>query len=152
MHTSCGILLYRFRRNRLQILLAHPGGQYNAVSFWGIPKGHVEKTDASKIDTALREFKEEIGIDLSSEKSNLLRLGDIQQNKKKTVYCFALLYDLGDNIVVNSNYVKVEYPRGSGIIVNVPEVDKAKYFYHDECRGLINPAQYTFIERLLEII
>ena len=54
METSCGLVL---ANGDLVLLLRYPQGH------WGFPKGHVEDTDASPHDTALRELREETGID-----------------------------------------------------------------------------------------
>lgn len=53
METSCGLVL---ANGDLVLLLRYPQGH------WGFPKGHVEDTDNSPHDTALRELKEETGI------------------------------------------------------------------------------------------
>ncbi len=59
---SCGAIVYRFKDNRLQFLLiCHVNGKH-----WAFPKGHVEK-DETEIETALREIKEETGLDIEIE-------------------------------------------------------------------------------------
>ena len=43
--TSAGLVMYRFRDGRLEMLLAHPGGpywRYKDAGAWTIPKGRVE--------------------------------------------------------------------------------------------------------------
>lgn len=54
METSCGLVLVN---DGMVLLLQYPQGH------WGLPKGHVEPDDASHEWTALRELKEETGID-----------------------------------------------------------------------------------------
>ena len=59
---SCGAIVYRFKDNSLQFLLiCHVNGKH-----WAFPKGHVEN-DETEIETALREIKEETGLDVEIE-------------------------------------------------------------------------------------
>jgi predicted NUDIX family NTP pyrophosphohydrolase len=60
---SAGILLYRGRAERREVLLVHPGGPFWAkkdVGAWFIPKGEIE-ADEDPLTAARREFFEEIG-------------------------------------------------------------------------------------------
>lgn len=60
---SCGALTYKFGDNwdDTQILLVK---QFNNREGWGIPKGHLNKKE-TYVDCAIRETKEETGIDVS---------------------------------------------------------------------------------------
>ena len=49
---SCGALIFKMIKNKLFVLLIK---QTNRE--WGFPKGHVENTDATDFDTAIREVK-----------------------------------------------------------------------------------------------
>jgi predicted NUDIX family NTP pyrophosphohydrolase len=56
---SAGILLFRFKRKKLEILLAHPGGPFfdnKDEGVWSIPKGLCEDNE-SLLETARREFE-----------------------------------------------------------------------------------------------
>lgn len=56
---SCGAIVYRkFHGNTEILLIKHVNSGH-----WSFPKGHVEK-DETEIQTALREIKEETGIDV----------------------------------------------------------------------------------------
>ena len=56
IHNSVGIVLFcRFPRSVKYLLVKQHQGH------WGFPKGHIEKGE-KKIDTAIRELKEETGI------------------------------------------------------------------------------------------
>ena len=146
---SCGILLYRIT-DVPEFFLVHPGGIYNKNALWGIPKGHVEK-DERFINTAIREFQEEVGANIIV-KNRLITLGYIKQNKNKNVYCWGYNYDLGDNYEVKSILTEIEYPKNSGLFINVPEIDKGKYFTAESCKDLIIRAQFEFIVRLINIL
>ena len=96
---TAGILLYRVRRGELEVFLVHPGGPFWAKKddgAWSIPKGECAE-DEDPLACALREFKEETGIDLTEEgghsfASSLpcssLRRGIIRlQNRVLTLCC-----------------------------------------------------------------
>ena len=54
METSCGIILVNYD---LVLILQYPQGH------WDLPKGHIEENDKNHRETALRELREETGID-----------------------------------------------------------------------------------------
>ena len=56
---SCGAIVYRkFHGNTEILLIKHINSGH-----WSFPKGHVEKGE-TEVETALREIKEETGIDV----------------------------------------------------------------------------------------
>lgn len=57
---SCGAVVYRLVEGSPQILLVK---QAQKDESWGIPKGHMER-DETYMETAVRETKEEAGIDI----------------------------------------------------------------------------------------
>ena len=81
---SSGILLYRKKGNDIEVYIVHAGGPYNENNryAWGIPKGRIERGE-SAIDTAIREFEEEMGIGIPNEVS--FDLGTIQTGSGKIV-------------------------------------------------------------------
>lgn len=60
---SCGAIVYRKNRNQIELLLIK--NRYGG--HWSFPKGHVEGQE-TEIQTALREVKEETGIDINIQK------------------------------------------------------------------------------------
>ena len=61
---SAGLLVYRQRDGKLEVLLVHPGGpfwQKRDEGAWSIPKGEFAENEAG-IDVARREFQEELGM------------------------------------------------------------------------------------------
>ena len=146
--TSAGLLLFR-RKPNLQLLLAHPGGPYwwdEDEGAWSIPKGEVEN-DEELLKAARREFKEEIGFDPDGE---FIELGSIKQKGGKTVYCWALEYQIPDDYVFEPDWFEMEWPPDSGQIEEFPEIDRIEYFGPFEARKKINPAQREFISRLID--
>ena len=150
---SAGILLYKLVKNELQVFLVHPGGpKYSRPDTWGIPKGECENEGA--LDTAMREFKEEVGVSifdvLDGENFTLFKsLGSITQKGGKVVTAFAA-YGNFDSAKLRSNTYEEEYPKGSGKMISFPEVDKGNWFTVEEARRKIIPAQFELIERLIE--
>ncbi|MGO9264430.1 MAG: NUDIX domain-containing protein [Candidatus Binataceae bacterium] len=63
--TSAGLVMYRVRNHRLEVLLVHLGGHFWAKKdegAWFIPKGEVSPADDELI-AAKREFQEETGFE-----------------------------------------------------------------------------------------
>lgn len=87
---------------------------------WSIPKGLV-RTDESDLDGAMREFREETGQSIQGELDSLgsTRLPD----GKKVIHAWAVRGDI-DATAVKSNMFSLEWPRGSGIRREYPEVDR----------------------------
>ena len=147
---SAGILLYRFRNGELQVLLAHPGGPYWArkdEGAWMIPKGEVEEGE-DPFQTAKREFKEEIGFGVDGD---FIDLGEVKQSGGKRVHVWALEKDV-EVKEVRSNTFTMEWPKGSGIIREFPEIDKARWFSINEAYGKILKSQKPFLDRLVKVL
>ena len=90
---SAGILLYRFCGERLQVLLAHPGGPFwrrRDEGAWTIPKGEIAADEDAEA-AARREFLEETGTAVSGP---LLALGLLRQRGGKLVEAFAAEGDI----------------------------------------------------------
>ena len=147
---SAGILLYRIKDKELDLMLVHLGGPFWAKKddgAWSIPKGLIEE-DEDPLTAARREFKEEVGTDVNG---NFIDLGEIQQPSKKIIRIFALERDL-DISNIKSNTFTLEWPKGSGIIREYPEVDKASWFNLEEAKKKIVKGQVGFIDRLIKIL
>jgi len=144
---SAGILLFRRRGGRLEVLLAHQGGPFwtnKDLGHWTIPKGQVEPGEAW-IDVARREFAEETGVDLEVHAD--LPLGEITQKSGKTVVAWAIEGDL-DPALAHSNTFSIEWPPKSGRIQDFPEIDRVEWFETAEARRRIKDAQVALIDRL----
>lgn len=156
---SAGILIYRKNKNTniLEVLLGKMGGPYwenRNSNVWNIPKGHIE-LDEDILTCALREFNEETGLVIPAEYINKLQyLGETKTSKnKKIVYIYSLEYDFAPDkydVEIMSNLFELEYPKGSGIIINVPELSKAKYFDINAAYKYIFSYQQVFLDLLKE--
>lgn len=151
MEKSCGILAYRWKEGRLQVLLGKNGGPFSGSSPWNIPKGHVEG-DEDDIECAIREFTEETGLSVPSEK--FIDLGTAKTSSGKIVVIFGLQHDYnpdGDKVEIHSNDFSMEYPRRSGKYITAPELIDAKYIDASEAIGKMFQYQRVFVERLIEL-
>ena len=144
---SAGILLFRRREGRLELLLAHQGGPFWAtkdLGHWTIPKGEVESGEAL-LDVARREFGEEVGIEF--EIGGDLPLGEVTQKSGKVVVAWGVEGDL-DPALAHSNTFSIEWPPRSGLVQAFPEIDRVEWFDATEARRRLKPAQVPFIDRL----
>jgi predicted NUDIX family NTP pyrophosphohydrolase len=146
---AAGLLLYRHGPDGLEILAAHPGGPAWAdrdAGAWTLPKGLVDPGETELLEVARREFREETGH--PPPDGNPIDLGQVQLKSGKIVHAWAMEGDL-DPATASSNVFDFEWPRRSGTFVTVPEVDRVAWFHPDEARRRLNPAQATFVDRLV---
>jgi ADP-ribose pyrophosphatase YjhB (NUDIX family) len=80
---SCGAVVYKKGPNGSQILLIK---QFAKDDAWGIPKGHMERGE-TYTETAIREVKEETGIDIKII-TQLPHVSIIRKKSKKIVVPF----------------------------------------------------------------
>ncbi|MGE3273532.1 MAG: NUDIX domain-containing protein [Vicinamibacterales bacterium] len=148
--TSAGLLLYRHREGRLEVLLIHPGGPYWArrdEGAWSIPKGTPEPGE-DLITTARREFAEETGF---AAPGPAIPLGSIRQKAGKVVHAWAVEGD-ADPAALSSNTFEMEWPPRSGRRQVFPEVDRCAWLDLDAARAKMLPAQAAFLDRLSDAL
>lgn len=147
---SAGILLFRFKNEKLEVLLVHPGGPFwlkKDNGAWSIPKGLIEENE-DLLEAAKREFKEETGIEAEGE---FIDLGDLKQPSKKIIHAWALEKDLDESKII-SNTFTLEWPRNSGNVKDYPEIDKAGWFDIEQAKVKIIKGQLGFLERLVDLL
>jgi predicted NUDIX family NTP pyrophosphohydrolase len=150
MKRSAGILMYRFRRAGLQVLLVHPGGPFWAkkdLGAWSIPKGEFGPEEDA-FGAAKREFREELG---QTVQGRFIPLEPVRQRAGKVVHAWAVEGDL-DADRVESNEFELEWPPKSGRIERFPEVDRAEWFDLETARSKINQGQVRLIEQLETLV
>ena len=143
---SAGILAYRWKDRRLEVLLGHPGGPYwnhCDQGAWSILKGEYEESENPEA-AARREFMEESGWTLSVP---LEPLGEIRQRSGKIVTAYAAEADF-DPATLRSNVFEMEWPPNSGQMQSFPEVDRAGWFPLQQAREKIVEGQIPFLDRL----
>jgi predicted NUDIX family NTP pyrophosphohydrolase len=143
---SAGILLFRERDGKTEVLLIKPGGPFwrnKDTGAWMIPKGGVESGEAPA-EAALREFEEETGTRLTEIPFPLAR---IRQAGGKWVEAFALEGDLDPERVL-SNHFEVEWPPRSGRRERFPEVEQARWMPLAEARAMMLASQLPLLDAL----
>ena len=103
---SCGCIIIKDNK----VLLVYEKN----MNFWGFPKGHMEKEE-NEIETALREVKEEVGIDVKIN------------NKKRYVLNYNIRNEIDKTTVL---YVAV--PKNDKIIMQESEIEDAKWCNFEE--------------------
>lgn len=147
MKQSAGILLFRKRTKQTEVLLAHPGGPFwkkKDNGAWTIPKGEYEN-DEEPLSAAIREFKEETGIDIEGA---FIELTPIRQRSGKIVRAWALEAD-PDISGFKSNSFLLEWPPGTGKKIEVPEIDQLVWFTIDQAMKKMLPAQLPLLHELV---
>ena len=148
---SAGLLLYRRREGKLEVLLVHPGGPFwrkRDDGAWSIPKGELAENEAG-IEVARREFHEELGV--PAPDGEVTALGAVRQAGGKVVEAWAASGEV-DVTRLTSNEFELEWPPRSGRMQRFPEVDRAAWFDLEAARRKLLPAQRQFIDRLEELL
>ncbi len=148
---SAGIVLYRINNNTPEFFLVHPGGPFwknKDLHTWSIPKGEFDENE-NVFQAALREFREETGSTIKTEKS--IPLTPVKQKGGKRVYAWGVKGDINPE-TIRSNTFEIEWPPKSGKKALFPEVDKGAWFDIEQAKEKINPAQFAFLEELMRKI
>src|ERR1700749_1213301 len=136
--TSAGILAFRRKYGRIEVLLVHPGGPFwrnKDLGALSIPKGEYGPFEDPEAG-ARREFREEVGFELIGK---LFPLNEIRQRGGKIVKAFAVETDV-DVQNIQSNMFEIEWPPRSGRRQAFPEVDRAEWFDLSSAHTKVNEA------------
>ena len=147
---SAGLLVWRRSTDGPEVLIVHPGGPFWARKddgAWSIPKGEIDDVTDEPIGVALREFREELGLEPPAADA-VVHLGEVRQSGGKIVSAWAVEGD-ADVSAIESNTFEMEWPPRSGTRRSFPEVDRAGWFTVDEARTKLVAAQATFLDRLV---
>ncbi|WP_317889986.1 NUDIX domain-containing protein [Terriglobus albidus] len=147
---SAGLLMFRMRDRELEVFLVHPGGPYWAkkdAGSWTVPKGEFDGEEDA-LAAAVREFREETGFEAEGP---FLPLGTVRQKSGKIVEAWGFRGDCDPARLV-SNTCLIEWPPRSGKTIEIPEVDRGRWFTQEDARKYLREAQWPFLERLAEIL
>lgn len=150
--SSAGLLMYRRRAGRLEVLLAHPGGPFFArkdAGAWTVPKGLLEDGE-TPLGAARREFTEETGFPVDAA-ARFVELGVVRTSGGKRVHVWAFEGD-ADPEALESNPFEMEWPPRSGRTRRFPEVDRVAWLDLDAAADKINRSQRPLLERLREAL
>ena len=148
--TSAGLLLYRRGADGYDVLIGHPGGPFWArkdARAWSVPKGeYLEGEDP--LAAARREFAEEIGT--TAPAGDYVQLGTFRQPSGKIIAVFtAEAPDFQPGQIV-SNTFPLEWPRGSGTIMDFPEIDDARWIGESGARTKLVRGQVPILDALIQ--
>jgi len=147
---SAGLVMYRIRDGRPEVLLVHPGGPFWAkkdLGAWSIPKGEIEPHEDA-LPAAKREFEEETGIKPEGE---MVPLGATRHKSGKIVAAWAFAGDC-DPREIRSNSFSMEWPPRSGKQQQFPEIDRAEFFSLEAAKEKIVSGEYGLLQRLAEVL
>lgn len=149
MKRSAGVLPYKNQDGRIMVYLERPGGPFwEGKDMWSICKGEYTKEKA--IDAALREFQEETGFSIVKE--DLFFIGSEKQfATNKLITIFGIEKDFNPT-KMSSNTFKKEWPPGTGIIQEFPEMAEGRWFYIEDAYKKIFKGQKKILSKLLNII
>lgn len=108
---SCGCIIIKNEK----VLLVH---QKNG-DFWGFPKGHMEESE-DEIKTALREVKEEVGL-------------DVEINIEKR---YVLNYIIKDEIY-KTTVLYIAVPKNENLKMQESEIEDIKWYNFDEALKIL---------------
>lgn len=94
---SCGCIIIKNDK----VLLVYEKNR----NFWGFPKGHMEDGE-SEIQTALREVKEEVGLDVQIDISKRYTLNYIINNEIDKTSIFYIATPINENIVMQESEIE----------------------------------------------
>ena len=144
---SAGLLLYRAGAAGTEVLIGHMGGPFWAgrtTAAWSIPKGEYGPREAP-LDAARREFEEELGH--PPPEGHREPLGQARQSGGKTVTVWAVEGDFDPEPAVPGTFT-MEWPRGSGVPREFPEIDRVGWFCLARAEELLVSGQRVFLGRL----
>ena len=147
---SAGLLLFRRGPLGVEVFLVHPGGPFFAkkdLGAWTVPKGEYGKGE-DPLDAAKREFSEETGF---AAQGRFEDLGTIKQAGGKVVSAWAFEGDCDPEQLV-SNTCEIEWPPKSGRLMEIPEVDRGRWFSVHDARAHIKSTQEPLLSRLCALL
>lgn len=108
---SCGCIIIKDGK----VLLVYEKNR----NFWGFPKGHMEKGE-NEIETALREVKEEVGLDVEID------------TKKRYILNYIIRNEIDKTTVL---YIAI--PKNKNLKIQESEIEDAKWCDFNEALNIL---------------
>jgi len=151
---SAGLLLFRCPAGvpdgaGFEVLIGHMGGPFWArreTAAWSVPKGEYGPDEDPRA-AARREFEEEFGH--AVPEGAWVDLGEVRQAGGKTVTVWAVEADVDPATAVPGTFA-MEWPRGSGVLREFPEVDRFAWCAPKEAESRLVAGHRVFLDRLRE--
>ncbi|AWL89993.1 NUDIX domain-containing protein [Streptomyces globisporus] len=150
---SAGLLLFRVTEDEdagerdVEVLIGHMGGPFWAgreAAAWSVPKGEYGAEESAEA-AARREFTEELGVPVPP--GEWIALGEARQRSGKTVTVWALEAGLDLASVLPGTFT-MEWPRGSGVQQEFPEMDRFAWCTPEQAAERLIAGQRVFVDRL----
>jgi predicted NUDIX family NTP pyrophosphohydrolase len=149
---SAGILLWRRGAGGgIEVLLGHMGGPFwsrKDEAAWSVPKGEYLE-DEPPLAAAVREWVEELGVDLPVPADRLAPLGELRQPSGKRLSVWIAEGDLDPATVVPGTFT-MEWPPRSGRTAEFPEIDRVQWWPLEVARAKLVKGQRPVLDRLLD--
>jgi predicted NUDIX family NTP pyrophosphohydrolase len=145
---SAGLIMYRKPKGEIEVFLVHPGGPFWANKdrgAWTLPKGEYSAEEEPLV-AAQREFHEETSF---VPQGPFLELGSIRQRSGKIVSAWAFEGDCVPDALI-SNTCEIEWPPRSGRRLEIPEIDRGRWFSMHEANEYMREEQRELLRRLAE--
>ncbi len=136
MSTSAGVIIIDATG---KILMGFPSGG----KFWDLPKGGVEENETD-FQGAIREVKEETGLDLSNLPIQMFSdLGKHRYNKRKQLHLYLLKLP---NVIIDTNALVC-----TSMVIKegrnpYPEMSHFEKFSTSELENLVCPSMYNWLK------
>jgi len=148
---SAGLLLYRLVGDQaVEVFLAHMGGPLWAKkddAAWSIPKGEYDPDAEAALDAALREFREELGVE--PPPPPYAELGTFAYSSGKRVTVFVVDGAGFDASGFTFGEFEMPWPPRSGRVQSFPEVDRAEWMTPDAARQRLVKGQRPALDALV---
>lgn len=116
---------------KLEYLLGKIGGPYGrGIRSFSMIKGCINNNEDLK-DAAIREFYEETGFKFADD-SRFMEFGYYRTTHKKNYVYVYISSDIEKDIQFKQQIIEIEYPKGTGKIIKIPEIEYVKYLTFEE--------------------